>query len=118
MPFVTGKKRDMMSIQVTDPVAELFPGFKGIPEPKEEFANRFAIDPGRIDVAVVPCVACDRSGRRLGYGGGYYDVFLSQKAPQAQRVGICVEDQLVSAVPVAAHDAEMDVVITEEQVYR
>ncbi len=63
-----------------------------------------------IDVAVVPGMAFDRNGHRLGRGKGYYDRMLVQM-PQAYKIGICFDFQLVDEVPSDCHDIIMDEVI-------
>ncbi|MBQ8296131.1 MAG: 5-formyltetrahydrofolate cyclo-ligase [Clostridia bacterium] len=70
---------------------------------------------GDIDVAVVPLLAVDRQGNRLGYGGGYYDRFLT-KYPTAQRVAYCYDFQIVREVPINDTDQRMDKIVTEKQV--
>jgi 5-formyltetrahydrofolate cyclo-ligase len=69
-----------------------------------------------LDVAVVPALAASRDGRRLGYGGGFYDAFLAG----ARAVVICpvMAEFLVDTLPAEAHDCEVDVVVTEEVVVR
>jgi 5-formyltetrahydrofolate cyclo-ligase len=68
--------------------------------------------PGRL--IVVPGLAFDGHGRRLGRGGGYYDRALAAaEARGALRVGLAYEAQIVEAVPVEPHDQPVDVVVTE-----
>ena len=58
-----------------------------------------------IDLALIPGVAFDRNGGRLGHGKAYYDRFLAQSSlQQLRRVGVCFDFQVVPAVPVEAHD--------------
>lgn len=64
-----------------------------------------------VDVAIVPGMAFDRAGHRLGRGRGYYDRFLG-RIPQAYKIGICFNFQLVGQVPVDATDVAMDEVVT------
>ena len=59
----------------------------------------------------------DDEGNRLGYGGGFYDVFLRAAGP-VPRVGICFDVQIVEAIPLEDHDEGVDVVVTEERVIR
>lgn len=73
-----------------------------------------AVSPSCLDVVVVPGLAFDQRGGRLGYGGGYYDRFLP-KANSACKVGVCFDAQLIEAVPSAPHDVPVDVVITEKR---
>lgn len=67
--------------------------------------DRFPIVPAEaLDMIVVPLVAFDRAGARLGYGGGCYDRYLSTLRPDCQIVGIAFEEQRVDRVPTDAHD--------------
>ncbi|BES61090.1 5-formyltetrahydrofolate cyclo-ligase [Dysgonomonas capnocytophagoides] len=69
------------------------------------------LDFGKIDMVIVPGVAFDRKGNRLGRGKGYYDHFLSGiKAP---KVGVCFDFQLYDQVPVSENDVKMDVIVAE-----
>ena len=92
---------------------ELRPGLHGIPEPDgaaEEIAPR------AIDLILVPALACDRAGFRLGYGGGYYDRFLARSA--APGMALCAEARLVGRVPREEHDQRCRWIITERRVLR
>ena len=67
-----------------------------------------------IDVAVIPFLAVDKQGDRLGYGGGYYDRYL--KNSTAKRVAFGYQFQVVSSVPSEAWDEKMDVIVTDEEI--
>lgn len=75
-----------------------------------------------VDVAVVPGVAFDGAGRRLGYGGGYYDRILAgvERGGRGSlfRVGLAFEFQVFEDIPAADHDVWMDAVVTEKRVLR
>ncbi len=68
------------------------------------------VDPVTLDVVLVPGVAFDPSGGRLGFGGGYYDRFLL--ATPALRVGVTHDDCLAETLPVGEHDQRMDWIVT------
>ena len=87
---------------------QLQPGKFGIPAPGEDCP---AVDKGEIGAALVPCLLCDRMGYRLGYGGGYYDRWLS--GFQGFTVGLCRECVLQPQVPREAHDQRVDLLLTE-----
>ncbi|HVF19781.1 MAG TPA: 5-formyltetrahydrofolate cyclo-ligase [Mycobacteriales bacterium] len=70
------------------------------------------------DVVVVPGLAFDRSGRRLGRGGGSYDRALCHARPDATVVGIAVDEGVVDAVPAEPHDRSVHVVVTPSRVLR
>lgn len=92
---------------VADP-AELAPARYGLREP---LATATAVLPTEIDVFIVPGLAFDTAGRRLGQGRGYYDACL-QSQPDALRVGVCHPWQHISAVPCEPHDERMDLLAT------
>ena len=85
---------------------DLEPGAFGIMEPTGELFTDYDL----IDVAVVPGMAFDREGHRLGRGKGYYDRFLAL-LPHIYKIGICFPFQLVDKVPADAHDMLMDEVV-------
>ena len=71
-----------------------------------------------LDVVMVPGVAFDRQGGRLGNGAGYYDRLLLDLRVDAIRAGVCYDSQLLASVSMEAHDVYMDYVITETNLYR
>jgi 5-formyltetrahydrofolate cyclo-ligase len=86
----------------------------GIPEP---LASAPEADPRALEFIVVPGLAFDARGGRLGYGGGYYDKLLAT-IPHAYRVGVCFARQLVPELPSTHLDVPMDCVVTENGVNR
>lgn len=72
------------------------------------------IDVEKLDLLVVPGVAFDHSGHRLGYGKGFYDRALRAAPSSCCLVGLCFDFQRVAALPYEAHDVRMNVVVTEE----
>ena len=86
----------------------------------EGLAARAAATPAdwldaELDLLLVPLVAFDAYGRRLGHGRGYYDRMLS-RCP-GLKVGVAFEVQRMTAVPTEAHDVGLDLVVTEARVY-
>lgn len=92
---------------------ELVPGSYGLLEPGEE-CPRLALE--EIDVALVPGLAWDRAGRRLGRGAGYYDRLFARPGWRGARVGLFFALQEAEAVPADAWDRELDAVVTEQEV--
>lgn len=97
----------------------------GVPEP----VTGEPVDPATLDLIVVPGVAFDALGGRLGRGGGFYDRFLARIGRSADTsmgdrparplfCGICLEDQLVARVPVSAQDVRMHAVATDRRLIR
>lgn len=85
-------------------------GSYGIKEPTGEIFNAYS----EIDLAVIPGVAFDMEGNRLGRGKGYYDRFLPY-IPSALKVAICFPFQIVEKVPVESFDVRMDIIITANE---
>ena len=96
---------DMELRRYTGP-QDLQTGSFGIQEPTGELFT----DYDAIDVAIVPGMAFDAEGHRLGRGKGYYDRFLS-RVPHLYKIGLCFSWQLVDQVPYDEHDIKMDEVI-------
>lgn len=93
-------------------LSALRPGPLGIPEPGEALPR---VPPEEIGLALVPGVAFDRSGYRLGRGGGYYDRFLP--GLRGVRAGLCYGAFLLPVLPRTAFDVPTDCIVTEEGVY-
>lgn len=107
-PRVVRDERRLSFHSAGDP-DELSPGTFGIPEPD---ALAPLVAPASLDAIVVPGLAFDARGNRLGWGHGYYDATL-WAAKDAVRLGFAFDLQLVDIVPVEDGDAAMDCVITE-----
>ena len=88
----------------------LRPDVMGILEPK---ASAPEVPVGEVDLVLVPCVAYDRQGNRLGKGGGFYDRFLAQDDYRATSCGLAFSEQLFASLPRCPHDRPVDVVIAE-----
>ncbi len=97
-------------------VEELSPGTFGIEEPAAALRSDPArlVEPGALELIVIPGVGFDRHGTRLGRGVGYYDRFLPLVSPSCVRLGFSFSSQLVEFLPREAHDQEIDALITEE----
>jgi 5-formyltetrahydrofolate cyclo-ligase len=94
---------------VGDPARDLIAGPWGIREPDPQRCPRMTL--ADATCVLVPGVAFDATGARLGYGGGFYDRLLAT-APTVPRIAAAFDLQLVDAVPVDAHDLRVDRVIT------
>jgi 5-formyltetrahydrofolate cyclo-ligase len=108
LPYVDGTSLLAAEVATVD---DLAPGYRGIREPIE----RTPLDPAVASVVLVPGVAFDGRGRRLGYGGGFYDGFLAGLPSTTRRIGLCFDLQVVDAVPAGARDEPVHAVITERR---
>ena len=114
VPLVEASTHSMLPLLIKDPENDLVPGYYGIPEPDPKKCPQ--VEAERIDIAVIPGSVFDVKGGRLGYGGGYYDRFLLNDAPQATRIGFAFELQVVEQVPLLAHDQPLDILVTEKRI--
>ena len=81
----------------------------------EEPTGENTVDPADIELIVVPAVAYDRKGNRLGRGKGFYDRLL--RTTKATKIGVGYEFQLLDEIPVEPHDVGMDIVITQKSMH-
>ena len=110
IPLVTGA--GLMEAVELSGMADLVPDKYGIKTVSEE--KRRLIAPDKIDLIIVPGVAFDKAGHRLGMGGGFYDRFML-RASRAVRAALAYDCQLLAAVPAEVHDLTVDYIITEKQ---
>ncbi|GLE06041.1 hypothetical protein PINS_up015252 [Pythium insidiosum] len=134
VPKITGKSaEDMAMLHAVDMEdIDAFPKDKWkIPDPPLTYASGEkrgdAMESLDLDLVLMPGVAFDRRGGRLGHGKGYYDSFLRRLAERSEaagrtshpiKVGVCLTDQLVDAVPLSPHDRMLDVVVTPDEIIR
>lgn len=109
LPRICSGKKRMTLRQVRSLSKDLVKGPYDIMEPKLSCPERSA---ARIDLIIVPGVAFDLRGGRLGRGAGYYDRLL-RRAGKAFKVGLCFLEQIVKKVPMTARDVRVDRVITD-----
>lgn len=72
---------------------------------------------GDIDVVIVPALAADVRGHRIGYGAGYYDATLADVCPPAQSIIVVYHFQMLAELPIEGHDVACDFVVTDEKSY-
>jgi len=108
VPKIISLEEGMVAIEIKS-IEELKENSLGILEPVD-FKNQ--INPSEIDFSIVPGLAFDRKGGRLGYGGGFYDRFLSNLSANANIVALAYDFQIVDTVPCEQHDIKIREVIT------
>jgi len=111
VPFTIHSPREMKASELFD-FSELEISYHNILAPKKEF-HRF-VDSGTIDLILVPGVAFAKNGYRVGYGGGYYDRFLSEIDKNIIKIALGFDLQVVDEVPIEKFDIPVDLIITEK----
>lgn len=112
LPRVDVAARVLVLHRLRDPATEVAAGYRGIPEPLPDLPQ---LDAAAVDWVLVPGVAFDAHGHRLGYGGGYYDRLLAAMASAVPRVAGAFDVQLVAQVPCAPHDLTVDTIVTPQR---
>ena len=111
VPISILETRDLLLSEIKNIDNEVKIGTFGIREPKEDFIR--LVDRKEIDIVIVPAVAYDINGYRLGYGGGFYDRFIETLKTDVITIGIAFEMQLFNQVPKEVHDVQLNYIITE-----
>ncbi len=109
LPRVEGRAMEARTFRPGDPL-------RRAPFGALEPVDGEVLTPEELDAVVVPGLAFDRRGYRVGYGGGHFDRLLGATRPEALRVGICFAAQLVDEVPAGPGDVPVDVIVTEAEV--
>ncbi len=115
VPLTLVPEKRMAAVQILDMKTDLVSGYCGILEPKKELVQQLEDTSKKIDCSIVPGSVFDEKGGRLGYGGGYYDRFLSAIS-EVKRIGLAFELQIIEEAPLQEHDEILDYIVTEERI--
>jgi 5-formyltetrahydrofolate cyclo-ligase len=107
LPRFAPALEEYVACGISDPKADIGPGHFGIFEPKAHCAGN---ELSRVDLILVPGLAFDLDGRRLGRGKGFYDQLLA--GLPGFTCGVTFDEQVVEEVPVESHDIQLDCVLT------
>jgi len=117
VPITYVKKKRLDAIEIKDMKTDLIPGYCDIPEPTPQLCKTRVVDPKEINTILLPGSVFDKRGGRFGYGGGFYDRFVSA-IPQATRIGLAYDVQVADQLALQAHDELLDYVVTPSTVHR
>lgn len=107
LPSFDSESGDYVARQIVDVTADVLPGRFGVREPRGELQK---VSLNQLDFALVPGLAFDARGGRLGRGKGFYDRLLANV--RGTKCGVAFDGQLVDAVPVAPHDIRLNCILT------
>jgi 5-formyltetrahydrofolate cyclo-ligase len=113
VPVVQADGQTLRHCHLT-PQTELITNKWGIQEP----VGATEMPPTAFDAVLVPLLACDQNGHRVGYGKGFYDRFLAQCRSDAQRIGLALEEPIAEITDVAPTDQALTACVTPEQVWQ
>ena len=112
VPKVIWRQKYMIPVKIDSLETEFSTEIAGLRNPLEGSPVR----PEQIDLVVVPGLAFDRKGNRLGTGNAYYDKFFENKDLVATRCGLAFSEQLIDSIPADEYDKPMDLLVTDEEI--
>lgn len=110
LPLIFRQGKILKPYRVTSVKEGLVTGPYSIRQPREDFSDEVALN--EIDLVIVPGVAFDRDGNRLGHGKGYYDRFLRQLPADTPVIGLAFDFQLTEDLPVSSYDHPVSSVLS------
>jgi 5-formyltetrahydrofolate cyclo-ligase len=113
IPVTDRANRRLIFSELTAPDRELEPGTFGILEPKPEFLRPVPLE--KAQVVLVPGVAWNLQGYRIGYGGGYYDRTINSVRSRVLTIGLAYEFQIISEIPTTRYDRAVHKIVTERR---
>lgn len=111
VPRLIKRERRLEVCEITDMDQEFELGSYDIREPSR--SNSKVVSPSIIDAVIAPGLAFDRSGGRIGFGGGYFDWLFKQLPDEALRLGVAYEFQVVDSIPQDSWDERVQTIFTE-----
>jgi len=105
-------KMTLMKVDAFD--QELISGPRGVSEPDTAKCKIVPMD--RIDIAIIPGLAFDEKGGRIGSGAGYYDRLIPRLAITTRKVALTFEEQIIPQAPMESHDKYVDIIITDKRI--
>ncbi len=113
LPATEFEKRKMIPAKI-ESVNDVEKTPQGLFEPKE----KKEIKTKELDLIILPGVAFDRQGHRIGMGKGFYDSLLRKTSTKISLIGICFDENFEELIPIESHDVKMDIIVTDRQVVR
>jgi len=114
LPVFGVEKRELSLMKVDNIETSLRPSPRGVPEPDPVKCKKVPID--CIDIAIIPSIALDEKGSRIGIGMGYYDRLIPNLPITTRKVSLAFEEQLFSQIPMEHHDKHIDIIITDKRI--
>ena len=113
IPVTNPKDYSLTVSELKNPELDLRVANFGLLEPKEEALR--PTDPKKLDLVIVPGIAFDRDGYRIGFGAGYYDRFLPKLREDTVLISLVFDFQLLPQVPRESHDIAVDWIVAESE---
>ncbi|MBU0985939.1 MAG: 5-formyltetrahydrofolate cyclo-ligase, partial [Proteobacteria bacterium] len=114
LPAFAAGTHEMKLMKIDNLDTDLKLGPRGILEPDESRCNVVPIE--CIDIAIIPGVAFDGKGGRIGSGDGYYDRLIPNLSITTRKVALVFEEQIIKQVQMESHDKHVDIIITDKRI--
>jgi 5-formyltetrahydrofolate cyclo-ligase len=114
LPLVKTDTKKFKLFKIDDFAKDLKPGQNGILQPNPAMCRTVPID--CIDIAIIPGVAFDEKGGRVGSGDGYYDRLIPHLPVTTRKVALALDYQIIPQVPIDSHDKHVDIIITDKRI--
>lgn len=116
VPAIVEKSKNLIACQIFSFEKDLKRGYFGISEPVENL--KIPVDPKKIDLIVIPGIAFDVNGNRVGFGRGYYDRFLKKLGRKTISIALAYDFQILKTVPSQKNDIPVSIIVSEKQTIR
>ena len=113
LPAFDPQKFRIRLFKIDNVEKDLKPGSRGMLEPDTARCKSVPVE--CLDIAIIPGIAFDEKGGRIGSGEGYYDRFIPKLPITTRKVSIAFEDQIIPQAPMESHDKHVDIIITNER---
>jgi len=113
LPAFDSQKFRIRLFKIDNIEKDLKPGSRGMLEPDTSRCKPVPVE--CLDIAIIPGIAFDEKGGRIGSGEGYYDRFIPKLPITTRKVSIALEDQIIPQIPMESHDKHVDIIITNER---
>lgn len=107
-------KKEMVAVEIHS-LSELIVDNYGILEPKT--VEKYKIS-NKFDVVVIPGVAFDNNGNRIGYGGGYYDKYIKENLLNVKKIALAYEEQIIEHIENDIHDMKVDYIVNSKKIIK
>ena len=114
LPAFDSGRFKVTTLKVDHPDKDLLPGPRGVAQPNPARCKPVPLQ--KIDIAIIPGVAFDEKGARIGSGHGYYDRFIPDLPATTRKVALALEEQMIPLVPTESHDKHVDIIITDKRI--
>ena len=114
LPAFDVQKSGIKLMKIDNPNRDLIMGPRQILEPNPQRCRKVPLE--CIDIAIIPGVALDEKGGRLGAGDGYYDRLIPKLPITTRKVALAMEEQIFQQVPMESHDRYVDIIVTNKRV--